>query len=58
MLLKLVELMNFFLFLSSQQLAQEVLKSPSEDEDEEKKEGGSGSGFEGMDALAKAIETG
>lgn len=50
--------MNFFLFLSSQQLAQEVLKSPSEDEDEEKKEGGSGSGFEGMDALAKAIETG
>lgn len=49
--------MNFFIFLSSQQLAQEVLKSPSEEEDEEKK-GGSGSGFEGMDALAKAIETG
>lgn len=46
---------------SSMQMAQEVLKSGPVDGEERDKEGGGGEGraaFEGMEALARAIETG
>ena len=48
-------------YLSSRQLAEEVMKGGPPDNEEEAEEGGapaSVQGFEGMEALAKAIELG
>lgn len=48
-------------YLSSRQLAEEVMKGGPPDDEEEAEEGGapaSVQGFEGMEALAKAIELG
>lgn len=48
-------------YLSSRQLAEEVMKGGPPDNDEEAEEGGAPAavqGFEGMEALAKAIELG
>ena len=48
-------------YLSSRQLAEEVMKGGPPDDEEEVEEGGAPAavqGFEGMEALAKAIELG
>lgn len=51
------ELWYLITFINSRQLAEEVLKGKREDGEEEVVEE-AGGGFEGMEALTRAIETG